>query len=403
MCIRDRSSLASRDSRPKKLGFAGVARSVPYVSPNPAFPLGRGPRFRAAPGAGLIFQDIGARIAWENGLQESSKGAPTIMGDKDPKEQHEGIASAEGFASAFPYKENLPGLVDGMLSELERRGRVEHVCRYPLPSADTVIRILDLLSELLFPGYFGRAALDQANLPFHLGETMNTAFELLSEEISRCLLHERQHGERRDRQECEDEGRRHAFRLLEKLPGLLDVLDEDVRAAYAGDPAATGYDEVIFCYPGFRAVMIYRIAHELHQQEVPWLPRIMTEYAHSITGIDIHPGARIGRSFFIDHGTGVVIGETTEIGDNVRMYQGVTLGGFRFRKDEKGELERGYKRHPTIEDDVIIYSNASILGPITVGKGSVIGANVQLAESVEPNTQVTIEAPRHRIKRRKDQ
>ncbi|MFO7957648.1 MAG: serine O-acetyltransferase EpsC, partial [Candidatus Brocadiia bacterium] len=172
------------------------------------------------------------------------------------------------------------------------------------------------------------------------------------------------------------------------------------RAAYQGDPAATGYDEIIFSYPGFRAVMIYRLAHELHEQGVQWLPRIMTEYAHRITGIDIHPGSTIGRHFFIDHGTGVVVGETSEIGDNVRMYQGVTLGGYRFKTDEEGNLLRGYKRHPTIEDDVIIYSNASVLGPITVGQGSVIGANVFLTHSVDPDTQVTIETPRHRVSQR---
>ncbi|KPK65449.1 MAG: hypothetical protein AMK73_02985 [Planctomycetes bacterium SM23_32] len=289
-----------------------------------------------------------------------------------------------------------------MLTRLERRGTVQHVCRYPRPSGETVVRILNLLAEVLFPGYFGKASLDQANLPFHIGETTNTAFDLLAEEITRCLIHERERAGRADRQQCEDEGRGQAFRLLEKLPAVLDLLDGDVHAAFEGDPAATGYDEVIFCYPGFRAVMIYRIAHELHGLGAPWLPRIMTEHAHRITGIDIHPGARIGHGFFIDHGTGVVIGETSEIGDNVRMYQGVTLGGYRFRTDPEGHLLRGYKRHPTVEDDVIIYSNASILGPVTVGRGSVIGANVILTYSVEPGSTVTIEKPRHRIRQRNE-
>jgi len=296
------------------------------------------------------------------------------------------------------YKEGLPAVVNAMLSRLEKKGSVDHVCRYPLPSGETVVRILELLCEALFPGYYGKASLDRANLPFHLGETMSTAYDLLSVEIARCLAHERAANDDATRRECEERGRRHAFNLLEKLPGLLDILDGDAHAAYAGDPAATGYDEIIFSYPGFRAVVIYRIAHLLHTLGVPWLPRIMTEYAHRITGIDIHPAARIGWNFFIDHGTGVVIGETTVIGDNVRLYQGVTLGGFRFRKDEKGELLRGYKRHPTIEDDVIIYANASILGDITVGKGSVIGANVILTESVPPGTRVTIEKPRQRIR-----
>ncbi len=297
-------------------------------------------------------------------------------------------------------KENLPGVIEAMVRRLEERDTVRHVCRYPLPSEQTVIRILGLLSEVLFPGYFGKKGLERGILPFHIGETMNTVHDLLATEVARCLMHERHESGGMDRAECEAEGARHAFRLLEKLPGLLDALDGDVRAAFEGDPAATGYDEVIFCYPGFRALMIYRIAHELHEQGVPWLPRIMTEYAHRSTGMDIHPGARVGRNFFVDHGTGVVIGETSEIGDDVRMYQGVTLGGFRFKTDEEGNLLRGYKRHPTIEDNVIIYSNASILGPITVGEGAIIGANVFLTHSVEPGTKVTIEKPRHRFKQR---
>ncbi|MGD2174715.1 MAG: hypothetical protein PVJ27_04870 [Candidatus Brocadiaceae bacterium] len=314
--------------------------------------------------------------------------------DARPKEGRPASRDSE------PSKARLPEAVDAMLGELDRRDTVQHVCAYPLPSEETVIRILNLLAETLFPGYFGKKGLDRSSLPFHIGELLNTVHDLLATEIGRCLLHERHEQGRVNRTECESEGERQAFLFLEKLPGLLDVLDGDVRAAYQGDPAATGYDEIIFCYPGFRAVMIYRIAHELHAQGVPWLPRIMTEYAHRITGMDIHPGARIGRNFFVDHGTGVVIGETTEIGDNVRMYQGVTLGGFRFKKDEQGKLLRGYKRHPTIEAGVIIYANASVLGPITVGEGAVIGANVFLTHSVEPGAKVTIEKPRHRISQR---
>ena len=303
--------------------------------------------------------------------------------------------------SSASHADDLPRVVEAVLGKLRRRDTVQHVCQYPLPSEETVITILDLLAEALFPGYFGRKTLTQAGLPYHTGETIATAHVLLSEEITRCLIHERRGAGQADRSGYEEEGRRQAFRLLERLPALLDMLDGDVRAAFSGDPAATGFDEIIFCYPGFRAVMIQRIAHELHLLGVPWLPRIMTEYGHRITGIDIHPGAAIGRNFFIDHGTGVVIGETSEIGDNVRMYQGVTLGGYRFKTDERGDLLRGYKRHPTIEEDVILYANASILGPITVGKGSVIGASVMLTESVPPGTQVTVEKPRHQVKPRK--
>ncbi len=307
------------------------------------------------------------------------------------------------FDSIFPSRENLPGVVSAMLQGLDQRQTVQHVCRYPLPSEETVVRVLKLISEILFPGYFGQRGFDRANLPFHIGELINTTYDLLADEIARCFVHERHRNGRADQSACYEDGRNEAFRFLQKLPALLDVLDGDVRAAYQGDPAATGYDEIIFCYPGFRAVMIHRLAHELHQQGVRWLPRIMTEYAHRITGIDIHPGAVIGRHFFIDHGTGVVIGETSAIGDNVRLYQGVTLGGYRFKTDEGGNLLRGYKRHPTIEDDVIIYSNASVLGPVTIGQGSVIGANVFLTRSLEPDTHVTIETPRYRMRQRNTQ
>ncbi|MFW6189608.1 MAG: serine O-acetyltransferase EpsC [Planctomycetota bacterium] len=314
------------------------------------------------------------------------------MPDRSRDENQDAGQWSEGNA-LFPHKDRLPGVVDSMLEELEERGTVQHVCQYPLPSETQVIRVLDLLFEVLFPGYFGKKGLDRANLPFHLGETVNQAHDLLAGEITRCLLH----GGSGTRDQCEQRGSRQAFRLLEKLPRLLKTLDGDVRAAYMGDPAATGYDEIIFCYPGFRAVMVYRIAHELHEQGVRWLPRIMTEYAHRITGVDIHPGATIGQNFFIDHATGVVVGETTEIGDNVRMYQGVTLGAWSFKTDESGALVRGYKRHPTVEDDVIIYSNASVLGPVTIGEGSIIGANVLLTHSVEPGSQVSIDKPEHRI------
>jgi len=320
------------------------------------------------------------------------------MSDDSSDELRQADLHGDSSFCLCPYRADLPRVVDAILGRLRSRGTMQHVCHFPLPSQRVVIRILELLAEVLFPGYFGKKGLDQANLPYHLGETLNAAYDLLAQEITRCLLHEHHEPDAASRAECQQDGCRQAFLLVEKLPELLSTLDDDIRAAHAGDPAATGFDEVIFCYPGFRAIMIYRIAHELHQQGVQWLPRIMTEYAHRITGIDIHPGASVGKSFFIDHGTGVVIGETTQIGDNVRMYQGVTLGGFRFRRDADGALLRNYKRHPTIEDDVIIYANASVLGPITVGAGSTIGANVILTESVPPGTHVTIEPPRQRVR-----
>jgi serine O-acetyltransferase len=193
---------------------------------------------------------------------------------------------------------------------------------------------------------------------------------------------------------CEDVAETQAISFLEKIPTLRNFLARDVEAAYDGDPAAKGHDEIIFSYPCIFAIMVYRLAHELHVQEIPLLPRIMTEFAHSKTGIDIHPGARIGKNFFIDHGTGVVIGETTEIGENVKLYQGVTLGALSFPKDEMGNIVRDKKRHPTIEDDVVIYAGATVLGGDTlIGKGSIIGGNVWLTHSVPPGTKVLIAEP----------
>jgi serine O-acetyltransferase len=197
---------------------------------------------------------------------------------------------------------------------------------------------------------------------------------------------------------CEEAARESARIFLEKVPLLREFMHDDVESAYDGDPAAKSLDEIIFSYPGVYAVTVYRIAHELEVQQVPLLPRILTEVAHSRTGIDIHPGAKIGRHFFIDHGTGVVIGETTEIGERVRLYQGVTLGAVNFPRDAQGRLIRGQKRHPTVEDDCIIYASATVLGGETVvGRGSIIGSNVRLMESVPPGSKVMAEPTRHTI------
>src|SRR6476469_7214836 len=187
--------------------------------------------------------------------------------------------------------------------------------------------------------------------------------------------------------------------LLKRLPDVRMELEQDVQAAYEGDPAAKSYHEVIFCYPGLEAVSAYRIAHELLLLGVPLIPRMMTEYAHWRTGIDIHPGARIQPGFFIDHGTGVVIGETCDIGRNVKLYQGVTLGALSFPRDTSGNIIRGMKRHPTLEDEVVVYANATILGGDTViGRRAVIGSNVWITRSVAPNTVVTLEAPSLRFR-----
>ena len=186
--------------------------------------------------------------------------------------------------------------------------------------------------------------------------------------------------------------------LLGKLPGIREMLQEDVKAAYVGDPAAASYDEVILSYPGLKAIAIQRLAHVLYEAKIPFIPRMMTEYAHSVTGIDSHPGARIGKGFFIDHGTGVVIGETAVLGEQVRIYQGVTLGAVSFPKDACGALIKGQKRHPTIGNNVIIYSGASVLGDIIIGDNSVIGGNVWLTESLPAGTKITAAMPENRKK-----
>jgi serine O-acetyltransferase len=268
-----------------------------------------------------------------------------------------------------------------------------HIDYEPIPSRQVVVEIIARVRELLFPGYFSRDKIDPLTLPYSLGQATSETFDLLSEQICRSIRHDcfRYNQPCTD---CENRGHELAMQLLDDIPALRRILATDVRATFDGDPAARSHDEIIFSYPGVYAMAVYRTAHRLFELGVPLLPRIMTEHAHSITGIDIHPGAEIGERFVIDHGTGVVIGETTRIGRNVRIYQGVTLGALSLPRDA-GNQYRGKKRHPTIEDDVIIYSGATILGGETViGARSVIGGNVWITESVPPDTLVIMEAPR---------
>ncbi|MBX6351298.1 MAG: serine acetyltransferase [Clostridia bacterium] len=254
----------------------------------------------------------------------------------------------------------------------------------PSPDARDVERWALALRRVLFPRHFGR---DREGGRGSLVEDLAELRLGLERLVHDCLCSACPEGA----PPCPEveKAAEVAREFVAWLPSLREALAEDALAAYTGDPAARGVDEVILAYPGFYAVMIYRAAHRLHERGVPLLPRMLTEHAHSRTGIDIHPGARIGRHFFIDHGTGVVIGETTEIGDRVKVYQGVTLGALSFSRDEEGNLMRGVKRHPTIEDDVTIYAGATILGGDTViGRGSVIGGNVWLIESVPPGSKV---------------
>lgn len=291
------------------------------------------------------------------------------------------------------YRSQIPRVVDAVVSSCYDGGCFDHVDAAVIPSRESMIEIIGLVKDILFPGYFGEQTLDRSNLRYHLGSEITKLFELLSEQISNSIIHDCNRFEE-NCSECIDRGQAETITFLEKIPMIRSLLASDVRAAYDGDPAAKSYDEIIFSYPGIFAITVYRVAHELHRQGISILPRIMTEHAHSAVGIDIHPGAKIGKALFIDHGTGVVIGETCEIGDNVRIYQGVTLGSLSFPRDESGEMIRGKKRHPTIEDNVIIYSNATILGGDTViGARSVIGGSVWITRSVPPDTKVLIEEP----------
>jgi serine O-acetyltransferase len=304
-------------------------------------------------------------------------------------------------ASNPSLKETLPDITEAIVESYMMCQRINHLGHFPLPSREAIIDILNDLMELLYPGYHRRQNLHLGNVVYHAGDLVDGLHDKLTQQIARALRHESQQG-----QECDFEAmaQQKALQFLRKIPDLRYLLEEDVQAAYEGDPAAKSYHEIVFCYPGLEAITIYRIAHELHVLGVPLIPRIMTEYAHSKTGIDIHPGAQIGHSFFIDHGTGVVIGETCVIGNHVKIYQGVTLGALSFPRDADGKVIRGMKRHPTIEDEVVIYANATILGGDTViGHHSVIGSNVWLTHSVPPHTVVQLEKPSLRIRRPNDE
>jgi len=237
-----------------------------------------------------------------------------------------------------------------------------------------------------------------------VGDLIDGLHDKLTTQIGRALRHDARVNQGikpcdEAEEDYEAKGQALAIAFLDRIPELRRILARDVQAAYDGDPACKNLDEVIFCYPGLEAVTVYRLAHQLHQIGVPFIPRMMTEWAHSRTGIDIHPGATIGDHFFIDHGTGVVIGETTEIGNHVKLYQGVTLGALSFDTDEAGNLVRGKKRHPTVEDRVVIYANATVLGGDTVlGHDSVIGSSVWLTKSVAPHTSVTLDTPSLRMR-----
>ena len=270
-----------------------------------------------------------------------------------------------------------------------------------LPSPERTVAVLERLIEVLYPGIHGNPHLTRSNVDLHISALLDDIAVELVEQAAVALHWSCGLGgtacDQCDAAACEA-----VDRFLGTLPRVRRLLALDIRAAYEGDPAARSFQEIMLAYPGLQAVTTYRLAHELHQLGVPLLARIMTEHAHRQTGIDIHPGAKIGRSFFIDHGTGVVIGETTTIGRNVKIYQGVTLGALSIPRDERGQVIRGNRRHPTIQDDVVIYAGATILGGDTViGRGSVVGGNTWVTQSVPPGSRVISSPQEQRIERKR--
>jgi serine O-acetyltransferase len=289
----------------------------------------------------------------------------------------------------------LPSMVDGIVQSIASEPRLHHLNRVVLPNRDQIILAIEKLRECVFAGYFGAQGLTRENLAYRIGQIVDDLQDILFIQVQCCLRYRQQIPgntiETADCHRCDLEAADIVAAFLKRLPAVRDMLASDVQAAFDGDPAAHSTDETIFCYPGLFAIAVQRLSHEFYNLKVPLLPRIMTEHAHALTGIDIHPGAKLGKSFFIDHGSGVVIGETTTIGDNVKLYQGVTLGAL---SPAHGQLLRDHKRHPTIEDNVTIYANATILGGETIiGTNSTIGGNVFITSSVPANNIVTAEPP----------
>lgn len=294
---------------------------------------------------------------------------------------------------------SLPKLVDDITVNYQRFGGMDHLEGRDLPSKKAVIEVLEDLFTVLFPGYLGDSEITKANVKYHLGMKLTSVYTQLTNEVEKSLKYICRKIQECPQDICQKRAHVVVRELLEELPEIRSKLSGDIQAAYSGDPAAVSNEEVILSYPCVLAITTYRIAHELYLRGIPLIPRIMSEHMHSLTGIDIHPGAKIGKNFFIDHGTGVVIGETAEIGDNVKLYQGVTLGALSFPKDEKGNIIKGRKRHPTIGNNVVIYSGATLLGAETVvGDNVIIGGNVWITGPVAAGTKITIAAPEQKYK-----
>jgi len=286
----------------------------------------------------------------------------------------------------------IKALVDEIAQTYKGDSGINFIDASNLPIRGEILQILDLLFEVLFPGHTGLRSVTKSNVKFVIGDILCQVYTELCGQIERAYRYQCRMN-KCNGCDCRTMAESVSQNLLAQLPRIRELLKGDVAAAFAGDPAAKSYEEIVISYPCIIAIATYRIAHELYLEQVPLIPRIMSECAHAKTGIDIHPGARIGRNFFIDHGTGVVIGETTIIGDNVKLYQGTTLGALSFRKDQRGRIIKGGKRHPTIEDNVTIYAEATILGDVVIGKGAVIGGNVWIKESVPPGVTVSVANP----------
>jgi len=274
------------------------------------------------------------------------------------------------------FEKTINALVDNYLTNLSSENFNS------LPSKNKLSEIIDIINELIFPEYFSKSRIDETTVSFYLSGKLNSLYKMLGNQIYKALKFDGK------RASVKETAREKALQFIDRLPEIGRMLWLDIEAIYNGDPAAKSKSEIILCYPTVKALLNYRVAHELLKLEVPYIPRMISEMAHSVTGIDLNPGAKIGEYFCIDHGTGVVIGETCIIGNHVRIYQGVTLGAKKFKLDEHGNPMKNVPRHPIIEDNVIIYANATVLGRITVGENSVIGSNVRVTEDVTPNSKL---------------
>ncbi|WP_020654876.1 serine O-acetyltransferase EpsC [Massilia niastensis] len=284
---------------------------------------------------------------------------------------------------------HLGPIIDALRTSRETTHNIRHQGRVrELPSRDVLKQVVDGVSAALFPTHYGRPDLNDESIDFFVGDTLTVTLDRLAEQVRRALRFSAQH-EQGEETELVERARTITRDFAASLPAIRALLVSDVQAALAGDPAATSVAEIMLCYPGTIAILYHRLAHCLYRLGVPFLARLVADIGHSLTGIDIHPAATIGGSFFIDHGTGVVIGETAILGERVRLYQAVTLGAKRFPTDHSGALVKGTPRHPIVEDDVVIYAGATILGRITVGAGSTIGGNVWLTQSVPPGSNVS--------------